>query len=88
LEKVWLGVVALGLIGPIMARMMYLLALKRMDLSKVAVISQSQPVYVVLIALFALGQLPTVRETAGGIFLVIGCVVMIFARARPTRNKS
>ena len=88
LEKVWPGVLALGLIGPIMARMMYLLALKRMDLSKVAVISQSQPVYVVLIALFALGQLPTVRETAGGIFLVIGCVVMIFARTRPARNKS
>ena len=84
LEKVWPGVLALGLIGPIMARMMYLLALKRMDLSKVAVISQSQPVYVVLISLLALGQLPTVRETFGGVFLVVGCVLMIFGRARPT----
>ncbi len=88
LEKVWLGVIALGLIGPIMARMMYLLALKRMDLSKVAVISQSQPVYVILIALLVLGQLPSVRETVGGIFLVVGCVLMVFARARLANNHS
>jgi len=83
LGKVWLGVLALGLIGPIWARMLYLLALKRMELSKVAVISQSQPVYVVLISLLALGQLPTVRETVGGVFLVVGCVIMIFGRPRP-----
>ena len=87
LEKVWLGVIALGLIGPIMARMMYLLALRRMELSKVAVISQSQPIYVILIALFMLGQLPSVRETVGGIFLIAGCILMVFARSRFVTNR-
>ncbi|MDH3892851.1 MAG: DMT family transporter [candidate division Zixibacteria bacterium] len=88
LDRVWPGVLALGLVGPILGRMMYVLALRRMELSKVAVISQSQPVYVVLIALFVLGQLPSVRETVGGIFLVAGCILMVFACSRRTRNHS
>ncbi|MFH1687574.1 MAG: DMT family transporter [bacterium] len=80
LDRVWPGVLALGLIGPILSRMMYMLALKRMELSKVAVISQIQPIFVVLIALIALGQLPTPREVAGGVFLIVGCVVMVVGR--------
>ena len=88
LEKVWPGVIALGLVGPIISRMSYLSALKRMELSKVAVISQSQPIYVILLALLVLGQLPSVRETVGGIFLIAGCILMVFARARITANHS
>ncbi len=80
LEVVWPGVLAIGFLGPIMARMSYLLALKRISLSRVAVISQVQPVFVVLIALFVLGQLPTFREITGGIFLTGGCVLMIISR--------
>ena len=82
LDDVWIGVVALGFFGPILSRMLYLMALKRLELSKVAVISQSQPVWVILIALSFLGQLPTVRETIGGVFLTVGCIVMIFGRRR------
>jgi len=77
LDRVWPGVVALGLLGPILSRMTYLLALKRVELSKVAVISQSQPVFVILISLLALGQLPTFREVVGGVFLTMGCLIMI-----------
>jgi len=80
MEKVWPGAVAVGLIGPLVTRMMYLLALKHMDLSKVAVVSQIQPVFVILIALTFLGQLPTLRETFGGIFLLVGCVIMVLGR--------
>ncbi len=86
LDLVWPGVIALGLVGPVISRMSYLSALKRMDLSKVAVISQSQPVYVILIALLVLGQIPSVRETTGGIFLVIGCSLMVFGRSRKHRH--
>ncbi len=77
LSEVWLGVLALGFLGPILSRLMYLLALKRLELSKVAVISQSQPVFVIIIAFLALGQLPTFREIVGGIFLTLGCLIMI-----------
>ncbi len=80
LDRVWPGVLALGLVGPLLGRLMYLQALKRMALSRVAIISQSQPVFVILIALLALHQLPTFREMVGGIFLTVGCVTMLVAR--------
>ncbi len=82
LGDVWPGVIALSITAPIMARALYLLALKRLELSKVAVISQSQPIYVILISLLALGQLPTLREASGGIFIVIGCLFLVVSRNR------
>ncbi len=80
--EVWFGVLALGVIGPVWSRMAFLKALERMELSKVAVITQTQPVFVLVIALLTLGQLPTVRETVGGVFLIAGCILMIIARYR------
>ena len=82
LSQVWYGVIALGLVGPIWSRMAYLMALERMDLSKVAVITQTQPVFVLLIALIVLGQIPTLREATGGVLLIAGCILMIVARYR------
>ncbi len=82
LNEVWLGVVALGFIAPILSRMVYLFALGRLELSKVAIINQSQPVFVILIALVALGQLPTFREVIGGLCLTAGCLIMIIGRPR------
>lgn len=82
LERVWPGVVALGLLGPIISRMAYLSALRRLELTKVAVISQTQPVFVIVVALAAFGQLPTVREFLGGVFLVSGCALMVLFRKR------
>jgi drug/metabolite transporter (DMT)-like permease len=82
LDRVWPGIVALGFLGPVSARMTYLFALKHLDLSKVAVIGQTQPVFVLLIAFLALGELPTVRETLGGFLLLSGCLVMVAARSR------
>ncbi len=81
LGDVWTGVVALGILGPIFSRMMYLKALQQLALSKVAVISQSQPVLVLLIAFLALGQLPAFREIMGGLLLVIGSLLMISSQS-------
>jgi drug/metabolite transporter (DMT)-like permease len=86
MERVWPGAVAVGLIGPLVTRLMYLLALKHLDLSKVAVVSQIQPVFVILIALTFLGQFPTLREIAGGVCLLAGCVVMVLGRFRGRRQ--
>lgn len=87
LERVWPGVLVLGLVGPILARIFYLYALKRMELVKVAVIGQSQPVWVVLIALLVLGTLPTFREVVGGLLIVGGCLIMIMTRpAEPAKD--
>jgi drug/metabolite transporter (DMT)-like permease len=83
LSAVWPGVVALALLGPVVARLLYLWALKRMELAKAAIITQSQPVFVVVLALAALGQLPTVREAWGGVLIGAGTLIMIWARPRP-----
>lgn len=80
LDIVWPGVIALGIIGPILSRLVYLMALQRIDLSKAAIIGQSQPIFVMLIALPLFGQLPTARELAGGVLLTLGCVAMVTAR--------
>jgi drug/metabolite transporter (DMT)-like permease len=82
MESVWPGVLVLGVVGPILARLPYLWALKKLELSKVAVISQSQPVYVILLSLLLLSQLPTFREITGGIFLTVGCVILVLSRQR------
>jgi drug/metabolite transporter (DMT)-like permease len=82
LERVWPGVIALGLLGPLLTRLLYLEGLKRMALSKAAVISQSQPVFVLVIAFAAFSQLPTLRETTGGLLILAGCILMIVARQR------
>jgi len=86
LEHVWAGVIVVAIAGPIIGRLLYVMALERMELSKVAVISQTQPVWVILIAVALLGQLPTVREVAGGICLVGGTVLMIVGRKPRFRN--
>nr|HPI33732.1 DMT family transporter [candidate division Zixibacteria bacterium] len=83
LAQVWPGVIALALFGPLVSRLFYLQALARLELTKVAVISQSQPVVVMLIALALLHQLPTAREALGGLLLLIGCVIMAAAHRRP-----
>ena len=87
LQKVWPGVVALGILGPIISRVSYLSALKRVALTRVAIISQIQPVFVILIALSVLGQIPTFREVTGGILLIIGCLLMIVSRPNSSRLK-
>lgn len=88
LNRVWLGVLALGLLGPILSRLFYLKALQRLQLSKVAVISQSQPVVVVLVSLLAFGQLPTLREIAGGILLTSGCLILVISDGAATYRMS
>lgn len=82
LNQVWIGVVALAIVGPILSRVVYMMALARLDLSKVAVISQTRPVFVILIAFSVLSQLPTFREIIGGLFLVMGCLIMAVTRQK------
>lgn len=81
-EHIWLGIIVLGFMGPVFNRITYLLALERLELSKVAVIGQMQPVFTVIVAFLALGMLPTARETIGGVCLLIGCVLMVVYRRR------
>lgn len=82
LEHVWVGVIAVGFLGPLGTRFTYVVALDRMPLSKLAVISQLQPVFVVVIALLAFGQLPTFREYLGAILISSGVLILVLGRYR------
>lgn len=68
--------------GPILTRPIYLAALKHIEVSKVALINQSQPVFVAIMALVALNQTPAPREIIGGLFVIGGCLVIILGRKK------
>jgi len=87
LGRTWWGVVAIAVMGPTLARLFYLYALERLDVSKAALVNQVQPLFVFLVAFLFLGTIPSVREFAGGLLILAGCVALISGRAgRMIRN--
>jgi drug/metabolite transporter (DMT)-like permease len=80
--SVWWGVVIIAFTGPILTRPLYLFALKNLEVSKVAVIQQSQPLFVAILALVALSQTPAPREIIGGLFVIGGCLLIILSRRK------
>ena len=87
LGQVWIGVLALAIFGPILSRMIYMMALARLELSKVAVISQTSPIFVVILSVVVLTQIPSLREIVGGILITAGCLIMVFFR-QTHKNKN
>jgi uncharacterized membrane protein len=79
---VWPGIVALGLLGPIFNRVLYFSALERLEMVKVSVIGQIQPVFVIILSVMLLDMLPSVREMLGGVFLIAGAMVLVVYRRR------
>jgi len=88
--KVWPGVVIIALTGPILTRPIYLYALKYLEVSKVALINQVQPIFVAIMALIILRQVPALREVFGGIVILVGCLLVVIYRppARKPVNPS
>ncbi|KPL05002.1 MAG: hypothetical protein AMJ73_03010 [candidate division Zixibacteria bacterium SM1_73] len=80
--SVFWGVIIIAFMGPILTRPIYLAALKYIEVSKVALINQSQPVFVAIMALLALNQTPALREIIGGLFVIGGCLVIIISRKK------
>jgi drug/metabolite transporter (DMT)-like permease len=80
--SVFWGIIIIAFMGPILTRPIYLVALKHIEVSKVALINQSQPVFVAILALLALNQTPAPREIIGGLFVIGGCLLIIMSRKR------
>lgn len=80
--SVWWAILIIALTGPILTRPIYLFALKYLEVSKVALINQSQPVFVAILALVALSQTPAPREIIGGLFVIGGCLLIIVSRKK------
>ncbi len=85
--SVFWGIIIIAIMGPILTRPIYLVALKYIEVSKVALINQSQPVFVAIMAFLALKQTPALREVMGGVFVIGGCLLIILSRKKnPGRN--
>ena len=80
--SVWWTILIIALTGPILTRPIYLVALKYLEVSKVALINQSQPVFVAILAFATLSQTPAPREIVGGLFVIGGCLLIIVSRKK------
>jgi drug/metabolite transporter (DMT)-like permease len=76
----WWGVIGIALMGPTLARWFYLFALKRLAVSKAALVNQIQPIFVAIVAFTFLGTIPGIRDWIGGLLILAGCSVMIWGQ--------
>jgi len=76
----WFSVAFMGLVGPLFARMTFLYALKNLEVSKVTLIGQVQPVFILIMSLFILNERPGKEELIGGTLILIGCLGMVLFR--------
>jgi drug/metabolite transporter (DMT)-like permease len=80
LGNLWFGVIAIGITGPLIARQFYLYALKNLEVSKTSLITQIQPVFVLVLSYLVLAERPCGEELLGGGLIVFGCFGLVFMR--------
>ncbi len=69
-----------ALVGPFLARTLYMYSLKHLELSRTALINQSQPLFVALYSAILLHTLPSRREWTGGVLIVAGALMLVHWR--------
>ena len=73
----WAGVAGVALSGPVLARYLYMKSLSLIPVSKAALVNQTQPVGVALLAGLALGRVPAPKEWIGGSMIILGCMLLV-----------
>ena len=73
----WLNVALAALLGPGLARLLYLHALKRLELIKTTLIGEVEPVFTALMSFWALQEIPSLEEWTGGALMVAACLILI-----------
>ncbi|MCP4705095.1 MAG: DMT family transporter [candidate division Zixibacteria bacterium] len=63
---------------PVMGRLTYIEALKRIKVSRAALITQSMPIFTAIFALIILGTYPTLIEWFGGALIILGILIIKF----------
>jgi uncharacterized membrane protein len=85
---IWFGVAFMGFIGPLFARMTFLYALKNLEVTKVTLIGQIQPVFILILSLFILSERPCKEELIGGGLILVGCLGLVLFRNVKINNFS
>jgi len=66
-----------ALAGPFLARTLFMHGLKHLDISRAALINQSQPLFVAVYSSILLRALPSRREWTGGLFILAGALILV-----------
>ncbi|NQS98966.1 MAG: DMT family transporter [candidate division Zixibacteria bacterium] len=78
LGDIWWGIIAMACLGPLAGRTFYLYALRYAEVSKTSLVTQIQPVFVVILAVIFLQEYPCLRELIGGGLIILGSWGVIF----------
>jgi drug/metabolite transporter (DMT)-like permease len=83
----WLVVAAL--LGPVLSRNCYMLAISYLPVSQVVVLNQTTPLYAAAGEWLLRAVVPTFQTIAGGVAIVLGNVLLVRSKpAMPRRNQS
>jgi O-acetylserine/cysteine efflux transporter len=77
-----------GISGPVLARILYMEALKRIKLGEASVYTQMEPVAALLFALFLGMELPEKNEYLGGGLILLSCLFLLWFQGRQKRLTS
>lgn len=77
--KTVLLIVAASLLLPVIGRATYQMALKRIDISRAALITQTTPLFTALFAFLLLRTLPSPTEWLGSGLIILGASVVSFS---------
>lgn len=72
--------VAGAAIGPFGAQLLFFHSLKYISLSEVGVVRTTSPLFVAIYAPLFLGMVPTLRQLVGGAIVIVGLLVLAWAR--------
>lgn len=74
---------AAAFLGPVLARGLYMHAIRTLPLSRAALLAQVQPLCAALIGFLVLGDLPRPLQWAGGLLLLAGTMLVVRAARAP-----
>jgi drug/metabolite transporter (DMT)-like permease len=80
--EMWLWLVVSALLGPVLARNNYMLALSFLPVSQVVLLNQAQPLYAAVVGFVLRGEIPLPLFYLGAVAIVAGNIVLIKARER------
>jgi drug/metabolite transporter (DMT)-like permease len=82
----WLVILLAGTLDVTISRLLYYLALRRLNMSLLSVITTLSPVAAVLWAVLLFGTMPTGQQLLGGVAILVGVLVVTGVNRRRTVN--
>jgi len=69
-----------ALVGPFLARTLYMYSFKHLQISRIAIVKQSEPLFVAFFSSILLHALPSRREWTGGLLILGGALILVHWR--------